>query len=274
MNKKIIKKNNGFDFGLTKITSRLEQENNTMMDFGILKLKAGDVYDLSGEPDMEYACILLDGKLGYKVEDSEHGFEGEAERSCIFNQDPTVINISKRSGLSLKAQTNIECAIVATDNTLSYKPRVYNKNNMLESDKRGFGVLNNTAYRVVRTAFDKRNHPDSNLVVGEVINFPGCWSSYPPHYHVQPEIYHYRFTEPDGYGHAELGEEVLKVRNYDTVKILDQDVHSQVSAPGYGMYYIWLIRHLENNPYTVPTFVDEHAWTKDKSANERVFEIK
>ena len=61
--------------------------------------------------------------------------------------------------------------------------------------------------------------------------FAGGQSSYPPHHHPQPEIYHYRFTEPQGYGHAE-----------------------------YGMYYSWVIRHLPDNPYTVPEFTEEHAW--------------
>jgi 5-deoxy-glucuronate isomerase len=113
----------------------------------------------------------------------------------------------------------------------------------------------------VRTIFDGTTaDPNAELVLGEVITFQGGWSSYPPHHHPQAEIYHYRFTEPQGYGHAELGETVLKVRNYDTVKILDEKDHAQCAAPGYGMYYSWVIRHLPDNPYTVPEFTEEHAW--------------
>ena len=58
--------------------------------------------------------------------------------------------------------------------------------------------------------------------MGEVVTAPGGWSSYPPHHHEQPEIYHYRFTEPQGYGHAECGDDVFKVRQYDTYKIVDE----------------------------------------------------
>jgi 5-deoxy-glucuronate isomerase len=93
------------------------------------------------------------------------------------------------------------------------------------------------------------------------VNYPGRWSSYPPHHHDQPEIYHYRFTDPDGYGHAELGDDVLKVRTNDTVFIPPGLDHGQVSAPGYGMYYLWMIRHLPGNPYTGFTFAKEHQWT-------------
>ena len=113
---------------------------------------------------------------------------------------------------------------------------------------------------IVRTIFDGRNRPQAKLVLGEVVTFPGRWSSYPPHHHPQPEIYHYRFTDPRGYGHAELGDDVLKVQQHDTIKILDFNDHSQVAAPGYGMYYIWAIRHLDGDPYTVPEFTREHAW--------------
>ena len=41
--------------------------------------------------------------------------------------------------------------------------------------------------------------------------------------------------------------------------------HAQVSAPGYGMYYLWMIRHLPGNPYTGFTFAEEHKWTLDAS---------
>jgi 5-deoxy-glucuronate isomerase len=56
---------------------------------------------------------------------------------------------------------------------------------------------------------------------------------------------------------------VLKVRALDTVRILDGDSHAQVSAPGYGMYYIWIVRHLPDNPYTGFRFDPAHEWILD-----------
>jgi 5-deoxy-glucuronate isomerase len=122
-------------------------------------------------------------------------------------------------------------------------------------------------WRWVRTIFDDSiSHPNAELVLGEVVNMPGRWSSYPPHHHPQPEIYHYRFSDPRGFGHAELGESVLRVRHGDTVKILDEQDHAQCAAPGYGMWYLWVIRHLPSERYTVPEFTTEHAWTMDPDA--------
>ena len=157
------------------------------------------------------------------------------------------------------------------ENDNRFETMIFDESNLLESEHRGKDLLDDTAYRIVRTIFDIRNRPDANLVLGEVITFPGKWSSYPPHHHSQPEIYHYRFTEPQGYGHGESGDNVLKIQQYDTLKILYDLDHGQVAAPGYGMYYIWVIRHLPGNPYTIPEFTQEHAWTKTNEANQRVW---
>jgi hypothetical protein len=32
------------------------------------------------------------------------------------------------------------------------------------------------------------------------------------------------------------------------------------------MYYSWVIRHLPDNPYTVPEFTAEHRWTMEPGA--------
>ena len=50
------------------------------------------------------------------------------------------------------------------------------------------------------------------------------------------------------------------------MKILDGSDHAQVAAPGYGMYYLWAIRHLDGDRYTVPTFDPAHTWTMEPDA--------
>ena len=148
----------------------------------------------------------------------------------------------------------------STDNSKDLESVVYTPDK-LAPEYRGAGLVQDACLRNVRLIFDYSVNPDSNLVIGEVVNYPGRWSSYPPHHHDQPEIYHYRFTKPQGYGHAELGDEVFKVQHNDTVVIPPQLDHAQVSAPGYGMWYLWVIRHFEGNPYTGFEFTEDHAWT-------------
>ena len=68
--------------------------------------------------------------------------------------------------------------------------------------------------------------------------------------HAQPEIYYYRFAPEHGYGHAELGEDVMKIKQHDLLRITGARDHSQTAAPGFDMYYLWAVRHLDDNPYT------------------------
>jgi 5-deoxy-glucuronate isomerase len=126
--------------------------------------------------------------------------------------------------------------------------------------------MRETSTRIVRTIIEDPRAPWSNLVLGEVITFPGKWSSYPPHHHPQPEIYHYRFAPSGGFGFAAIGDEGCVVRNRDTILIPPHAVHPQTAAPGYAMFYIWVIRHLDGDRYGVPTFVPEHSWVTDPAA--------
>lgn len=64
------------------------------------------------------------------------------------------------------------------------------------SEIRGQGTMNETATRIVRTAIDQTTAATSRLVLGEVITFPGKWSSYPPHNHPQPELNFTSFSPP------------------------------------------------------------------------------
>ena len=81
------------------------------------------------------------------------------------------------------------------------------------------------AARIVRTVFDDTNAPRASLVLGEVVALPGHWSSYPPHHHPQPEIYHYRFHPAQGLAFAAVGERAFTIRAGDTTLIRRGEVH-------------------------------------------------
>jgi 5-deoxy-glucuronate isomerase len=242
--------------GYTDITRIGENRADTGMEFGILRLPAGRI--VHAKAVREGALLLMKGELTFVLPQPEG--RAVVGRESIFDDAPSCLHYPKGFPLHLEALTDVELAYVGVENDANFEAVLFDDATMLENEHRGRGQLDDTAYRIVRTIFDVRNRPECKLVLGEVINFPGRWSSYPPHHHPQPEIYHYRFDKPQGYGHGELGQEVLKVRHGDTVKILDNRDHSQCAAPGYAMYYIWAIRHLPGDPYTVPEFTAEHRW--------------
>lgn len=265
MSEFLIRNTQGFPPGLTSITKIGDSQHDTGIHFGILRLRPGEEIDVASQ--WESAYLLISGVCEF-IHDAVNK---KVMRQSCFDEDPFVLHLARHNSARIRALADCEFAVSQVENASNFPTQIFDATNMIEREMRGKGLLGDTAYRIVRTVFDMRNRPLSRLVLGEVINAPGRWSSYPPHHHPQPEIYHYRFTEPQGYGHAECGDEVFKVRQFDTYKILNQNDHAQTSAPGYGMYYIWVIRHLENNPYIAPEFTQEHSWTKVKDADNRVW---
>ena len=138
-------------------------------------------------------------------------------------------------------------------------------------DQRVADVGSGNWARSVRTMLGPE-HPAGRLIVGETINPPGNWSSYPPHKHdthdppreVQLEEIYYFKTEPvQGFGvqikYDEQHTECCIVRDGDTVAI-KSGYHPVVAAPGYALYYLWVMagRGREMAPYLDP----RHAWVQ------------
>jgi 5-deoxy-glucuronate isomerase len=253
----LIRNPHGFAPGFTSITRIGEPELDTGIEFGILKLVPGQRHEsASGD---EIALVLLDGEAVFEAE----GMRETRSRESLFEGDPVVLHLGPGARGSVTAVTAVELAVLGVEGDAAFEPRLFDGRSMRGTEHRGIGTLEDTAYRLVRTVFDLTNRPDAHVVLGEVVNFPGRWSSYPPHHHPHPEICHYRFDHPAGYGHAELGEAVVKVRSFDTLKIVGGEDHPQVAAPGYAMYYLWAVRHLPGNPYRGFAYADAHRWLAD-----------
>lgn len=208
----------------------------------------------------ETMLLLLDGELRFETPE----LEGQARRRSLFDDRPSAVHLA--AGVDVAIEGQGELAVMEVENVAAFSPRMFEPHET-RAEARGQGKLHDAAHREVRTVVDDDNGPrEAKLVVGEVVNAPGRWSSYPPHHHAQPELYYYRFTQPEGYGHAELGDEVHKIRSDDCLYIAPGDTHAQCAAPGYGMWYLWVIRHLDDARYTTPTFVPEHRWTMEAGA--------
>jgi 5-deoxy-glucuronate isomerase len=251
----------GFPSGRTAVTrpeDRLAGASFTLgLAFDLCRLPRGE--SLAATDPLESAWVLLRGDAELEFGGARH----RVTRASLFDEPPTTLHLSAGTPCTIHSRSDdTEWAVVRTANARSFAPRLFTPREVTP-EYRGAGLVQNACLRNVRLIFDRAARPESNLVLGEVVNYPGRWSSYPPHHHDQPEIYHYRFTAPEGYGHAEIGDDVVKVREGDTIVIPPGRDHAQVSAPGYGMYYLWMIRHLPGNPYTGFTFTEAHKWTLD-----------
>lgn len=249
-----------FAYGYNAIAAIDEPENNLMMDFGILRLAPGQVYEDSELK--ERAFLLIEGEITLEWAAQKE----RVRRSSCFDENSWVLHVPKEVAVKITGiGENSEICVMKTWNDTVFEPKLYTDKES-RSEERGKGTMKEASTRIVRTVFDYSNAKHSNLVLGEVIDYPGKWSSYPPHYHPQPEIYFYKFNPANGYGFAQLGEDAVMVKHNDTVKILNNLSHPQTTAPGYAMYYLWVIRHLDGNPYITPTFEPDHLWVIDPKA--------
>jgi len=247
-------------YGYNIISEMDGKYSDMLMDVGVYKFKKGDVEECI-DSEKEIALLLLDGTIILEWEDNKK----EITRSSIFDEEPWCLHVSKGTAVKMTAVSEAEVLLEKTTNEKDFDSKLYTPEDC-RSDIFGEGVLDNTSRRVVRTIFDYSNAPYSNLVIGEVINYPGKWSSYPPHHHPQPEIYYYRFDKPQGFGCSIIGDDVFKIAHNSVAAIPGGLVHPQATAPGYAMYYCWMIRHLDNNPWTDRIDEEDHKWLLNPDA--------
>ena len=238
---------NGFKSGANSYS---ETTGKTRMEFDIFITTKNENFELE-EQTKEIAIIVIEGK-------GEIEFQGktlEFDRSNWIDFDPTVVHMSPGEKVKIKSITKSRFAIIKTHNEEKFKGKIYSPED-IDTEHRGKDQLDDTCYRLVRLAFDDTISPkEAKLVIGEVLNFPGKWSSYPPHHHPQSEIYYYEISPGWGYGHGELGEDVFKIKNGDVLAITNSKTHSQTSAPGFHMYYLWAIRHDDKKRYDGFTYI-------------------
>ncbi len=173
--------------GYTDITLIGENEADTGIEFGIYNVLDGQ--RVVAEAAREGALLLMRGEIGFDLPGPGGSIRKVvARRDSIFDEEPACLHYPKGFPIVFEAHTDVELVYVGVENDEQFAPIFFDDTNMLESDHRGRGELEDTAYRIVRTIFDIRNRPKCKLVLGEVVNLPGRWSSYPPHHHPQPEI--------------------------------------------------------------------------------------
>lgn len=263
MGERIRKGEKELPFGYTAIAQMDGIRSDMLMDFGVLRMKKGDVFE--EKKDLECAYLLVYGEVEFQW----NGESCTAKRSNCFDESMWVLHVPAGTEIKITAiGADSELTVHRTGNDKAFRARLY-KPSDIPDEIRGLGTMNETGTRTVRTVLDKSLAPWSNFVFGEVINTPGKWSSYPPHIHPQPEIYYYKFNPENGYGFSEYGDDVIKVHNNDTVFIEPNYTHPQAACPGYALWYMWIIRQFEDDPYQPPKyphFLEEHDWVRQPGA--------
>ncbi len=226
-----------------------------LMDTSVFRLKTGDSRRFF-EEGKEIAVLLIKGKtrlIGGNIDET-------AERTSLFEDLPVCLHVCKGTEVTVTALEDSEIFYAATTNQKEFSAVYYNKTDVIRTVSCE-GLWENTAVRDVNTLFDYDNAPYSNLVLGEVLARQGRWWSYVPHSHPQPEVYYYKFDRPEGFGACFEGETAHFVKDGCAAGFIGGTTHAQVTAPGFPMYNIWIIRHLDGNPWIKTRNVDpRYVW--------------
>ncbi len=238
----IIRRDEAFPEGYTAIVD-VPRDSAACPGFGIIRLRKG--MNFIDNRDEERAFLLLDGEAFF----SWPGGEVRVRRSSMIHESPSTLHLSKGIAARVVALSErAELAVFRLPGGHAFPAAFIGPENV-ESTLLASASLEGTANRTIRSVLDDTVAPHSGMTIGELVNLPGRWSSFPPHHHPHPELYHFRFFPENGFGYSGQGDEVFKVRDGDTAIIPPGLTHPQVAAPGHVMVYLWGIRHLEGNRF-------------------------
>ncbi|MDF1494960.1 5-deoxy-glucuronate isomerase [Caproiciproducens sp. CPB-2] len=227
---------------------------DSLMNITVYRVEQGESLTFFSE-DEERAILLVEGSVSYLWPNGSVA----ASRDSFLRDGPYCLHVAKGVKVRITALRQSEVLVQSTGNERDFESKLSTPQNCAE-ETFGQDQFEGKAQRTVRTFFDYHTAPYSNMVMGEILVPQGGWSSYPPHHHPQPEVYYYRFEKPQGFGACFIGDEVCKIKDGSFCLVPGGLTHPQVNAPGYPIYYVWMIRHFDGDPWTDRIFDPAHTW--------------
>jgi 5-deoxy-glucuronate isomerase len=187
--------------------------------------------DVAGDLEGAVAWVLVEGGTGaFMLDDETTAIDG---RDDVFDAAGWSAIVGEGSTFALVG--DVRATVVWRAETRPITSRVIPPEAVAD-EERGDGAT----FRRVRTYVS-----EGPLIVGETLNPPGLWSSYPPHRHEHEEIYLYRFDPPDGFGmqmrsESDAEERGVVVRD-GRIERITSGWHPVVAAPGSTLYYLWAL---------------------------------
>jgi 5-deoxy-glucuronate isomerase len=232
----------------------------------------------------EALVVILSGALDVEVDGVQLGRAGG--RASVFDGGGDAVYVPPGAAVKLTAAPHLNgpdavgAAIAVASAPLADEPAAVARI-ITPADHRVAQVGDGNWARQVRTILGPE-HAAGRLIVGETINPPGNWSSYPPHKHDEDrpgyevqleEVYYFKFDPAGGFGvqirydgKGEPTDEVFVVRDAD-VAIIKSGYHPVVGAPGYALYYLWIMAG--QGRQMMPALDPRHAWVQQSTQQGR-----
>ncbi len=236
-----------------------------LIGLALADLETGRSFESAGR--LETAIVVLSGTVNVEADGRSLGTAGG--RSSVFEGPGHTIYAPPGVALSLTAAGPAQLAIATVPGGVDAPT---NARIIGPADQRIGEAGRGNWRRDVRTILGPE-HPASRLLLGETINPPGNWSSYPPHKHDREappeevrlqEVYFYKLDPVGGFGlqmrYDDAVAETFIVRDGDAVAI-PSGYHPVVAAPGYALYYLWVMAG--DGRRMAPYFDPAHAWVQE-----------
>ncbi len=220
--------------------------------------------------EREAVLYLLGGACDFEVASGPAPLAGALDsRPSIFEGPPSALFVPAGARLAVEGrQVGARLALFSAPSAESRPPKLVGPG---EATARQVG--SGAFLRTVTSVVDQ--HTASRLLVGETLNRPGGWSSYPPHKHdalsqaeaPMEEVYHYLLRPQGGFGLQMVYtqpddpapfQRIYRVRDGDTV-IIPRGYHPLVAGGGYELAYLWAISGARVQ-YAAWADDPDHAW--------------
>jgi 5-deoxy-glucuronate isomerase len=242
-------------------------------DTDLIKLEVGEIAvgeTLRLAADGETLVVILHGVLDVEVDGEPLGRVGG--RASVFDGGGDAVYLPPGAVVTLSETDAGGAAIAVASAPLADEPAAPARV-IRPADHRVADVGEGNWARQVRTILGPE-HAAGRLLVGETVNPAGNWSSYPPHKHDEhnpphevalEEVYLFKVDPPGGFGVQILydpgprGERATVVHDGD-VAIIRSGYHPVVGAPGYSLYYLWVMAG--QGRQMIPSLDPRHAWVQ------------
>jgi 5-deoxy-glucuronate isomerase len=235
-----------------------------LTEFGIINLKKGEEYSAKADTN-EVVLIVLGGKCAVTGDGFE--FKSVGERKDVFSGKPHTVYIPCGRNYKITGKTDVEIAWVSSPSDLKTDPYVIAPEQVKETHI-GKDNYQRDAYLMLTDAF-----PAKHLFIGEAFVPSGNHASYPPHRHDfdnlpvevdMEEVYFFRFNPAQGYGIQKIYTDDRKIDFTCTVKqndttLMPQGYHPVINAPGYTMYYLWIMAGMNHRKF-LSVIDPDHKW--------------
>jgi 5-deoxy-glucuronate isomerase len=241
------------------------ERDGDLIGLALADLESGQSFESPGK--LETVAVVLSGVIDVEADGESLGSAGG--RSSVFQGPGHAVYAPPGTALRLTARGPAQLA-VATAPGGTGAP---SKARIIGPGDQRIGEAGKANWRrSVRTILGPE-HAAGRLLLGETINPPGNWSSYPPHKHDRQappdevrlqEVYLFKVDPAGGFGvqvrYDDAGSEAFTVRDGD-VAVIRSGYHPVVAAPGYSLYYLWVMAG--DGRQMAPHLDPAHAWVQE-----------